>query len=61
MGSPEFKKSCDSFGRVFVCNIVVQFGVTKKLAGLTKMLLNESYGKVRIVRSYLICFLIRVV
>jgi hypothetical protein len=44
------KKAYDSVRRKVLCNILVEFGVPMKLARLTKMCLNETYSKVRIVK-----------
>jgi hypothetical protein len=44
----DFKKACDSVKREVVFNILLEFGITKKLARLIKMCLNETYSKVHI-------------
>jgi hypothetical protein len=44
----EFKKVCDSVGREVVYNIVTEFGIPRKLEGLIKMCLNETYSTVHI-------------
>jgi hypothetical protein len=44
----DFKKACDSFKRAVLYNILLEFGITKKLVRLIKMCLNETYSKVRI-------------
>jgi hypothetical protein len=42
----DFKKAYDSINRVFY-NILLEFGIPKKLGRLIKMCLNETYSKVR--------------
>jgi hypothetical protein len=44
----DFKKAYDSVKREVLYNILVEFGVPKKLVRLIKMYLNETYSKVRI-------------
>jgi hypothetical protein len=44
----DFKKAYDSVMREFLYNILLEFGVPKKLVRLIKMCLNETYSKVRI-------------
>jgi hypothetical protein len=44
----DFKKACDSVKREVLYNILLEFGVTKKLVRLIKMCLNETYSKVSI-------------
>jgi hypothetical protein len=36
----DFKKACDSVGREILCNILIEFGIPRKLVGLIKMGLN---------------------
>jgi hypothetical protein len=43
-----FKKSFDSINGEFLYNILLEFGITKKLVRLIKMCLNEMYSKVHI-------------
>jgi hypothetical protein len=43
----DFKKACDSIKREVLYNILVEFGIPKKLDRLIKMRLNETYTKVR--------------
>jgi hypothetical protein len=44
----DFKKALDSVRRKVFQNILIEFGVPKKLVMLIKMSLNETYVKVRI-------------
>jgi hypothetical protein len=44
----DFKKDYDSMKREVLCNILLQFGIPKKLVRLIKMCLNETYSKVHI-------------
>jgi hypothetical protein len=44
----EFKKAYDSVRREVFYNILLEFGVSKKLIRLIKMCLNETYSKVRV-------------
>jgi hypothetical protein len=44
----DFKKAYDSVKREVLYNILLEFGVPKKLIRLIKMCLNETYSKVRI-------------
>jgi hypothetical protein len=44
----DFKKACDSIKREVLYNILLQFGIPKKLVTLIKICLNETYSKVRI-------------
>jgi hypothetical protein len=43
-----FKKDCDSVRRKTLYNILIEFGIPRKLVGLIKMCLNETYSRVRI-------------
>jgi hypothetical protein len=40
------KKPYDSVRREVLCNIVIEFGVPKKLVWLVKMCLTETYSRV---------------
>jgi hypothetical protein len=42
----DFKKAYDSTKREVLYNILLEFGIPKKLVGLIKMCLNETYSKV---------------
>jgi hypothetical protein len=42
----DFKKACDSIKGEVLYNILLEFGIPKKLVRLTKMCLNETYSKV---------------
>jgi sorting nexin-29 len=44
----DFKKAYDSIEREVLYNILLEFGIPKKLVRLIKMCLNETYSKVRI-------------
>jgi hypothetical protein len=42
----DFRTACDSAKREVLYNILLEFGISKKLVRLIKMCLNEIYGKV---------------
>jgi hypothetical protein len=42
----DFRKACDSVKREVLYNILLEFGIPKKLVRLIKMCLNETYSKV---------------
>jgi hypothetical protein len=44
----DFKKDYDSVKREVLYNILIEFGISKKLVRLIKMSLNETYSKVRV-------------
>jgi hypothetical protein len=44
----DFKKACNSVKREVLYNILLEFGIPKKLVRLIKMCLNETYSKVHI-------------
>jgi hypothetical protein len=44
----DFKKAYDSMKREVLYNILLEFGISKKLVRPIKMCLNETYSKVRI-------------
>jgi hypothetical protein len=44
----DFKKAYDSVRREELYNILIEFGIPRKVVGLIKMCLNETYSRVRI-------------
>jgi hypothetical protein len=44
----DFKKAYDSDKRDVLYNILLEFGISKKLVRLIKMCLNEIYSKVHV-------------
>jgi hypothetical protein len=44
----DFKKAYDSVRREALYNILIEFGIPRKLVGLIQMCLNETYSRVRI-------------
>jgi hypothetical protein len=54
----DFKKAYESVKREVLYNILLEFGIPKKLVRLIKMCLNETYSKVH-VNFCLINFLFR--
>jgi hypothetical protein len=55
----DFKKAYDSVNREVLYNILLEYGVSKKLVKLIKMCLNETYSKVRVGKFCLMNFLFR--
>jgi hypothetical protein len=49
--------ACDSITKEVLYKILPEFGIPKKLVGLIKMCLNETYSKFRVDKFYLINFL----
>jgi hypothetical protein len=47
----DFKKAYDSGRREILYNILIEFGILRKLVGLIKMCLNETYSRVHIGRN----------
>ena len=47
----DFKKADDSFRREVLYNILMEFGIPKKLIRLIKMCLTETYSRVRVGKS----------
>jgi hypothetical protein len=43
----DFRKAYDSVTKEVLYSILIQFGMTRELAGLIKMCLNETYSTVR--------------
>jgi hypothetical protein len=43
-----FKKAYDSVRREVLCNILIEFGIPRKLVRLIKMCLSETYSRVRV-------------
>jgi hypothetical protein len=57
----ELKKAYDSIKREVLYNIVIEFGIPRKLVGLIKMCLNETYsflkqGHAFITIAFQLCF-----
>jgi hypothetical protein len=46
-----FKKAYVSLRREILYNILIEIGIPRKLDGIIKMCLNESYSKIRIGRN----------
>jgi hypothetical protein len=44
----DFKEAYDSARREVLYNILIEFGIPRKLVGLIKMCLNETYSRVRV-------------
>jgi hypothetical protein len=44
----DFKEAYDSIKREDLYNILLEFGISKKLVRLIKMCLNETYSKIHI-------------
>jgi hypothetical protein len=55
----DIKKAYDPVKREVLYNILLEFGIPKKLVRLIKMCLNETYSKVRVGKICLINFLFR--
>jgi hypothetical protein len=49
----DFKKAYDSVRREELYNILIEFGIPRKLVGLIKMCLNETYSRVCIGKTSL--------
>jgi hypothetical protein len=47
----DFKKAYDSVRKEVLYNILIESGTLRKLVGLIKMCLNETYSRVRIVKN----------
>ena len=57
----DFKKAYDSVRREVLYNILMEFGIPKKLIRLIKMCLTETYSRVWVVRTCLTYFLLGMV
>ena len=55
----DFKKDCDSVRREVLYNILMEFGIPKKLIRLIKMCLTETYSRVRVGKNLSDMFPIR--
>jgi hypothetical protein len=55
----DFKKAYESVKRAVLYNILLEFGIPKKVVRLIKMRLNETYSKVVYLKICLIHFLFR--
>jgi hypothetical protein len=55
----DFKKAYDSIKREVLYDILLEFGLPKKLVRLIKICLNENYSEVRVGKFCLINFLFR--
>ena len=55
----DFKKAYDSVRREALFNILIEFGVPKKLVRLVKMCLTETYSRVRVGKNVSDMFPIR--
>ena len=55
------KKAYDLFRREALYNILVEFGIPRKLVRLIKMCLTETYSRVQVGKHLSACFLLRMV
>jgi hypothetical protein len=55
----DFKKAYGSVKGEVLYNILLEFGIPKKLVRLIKMCLSETYSKIHVGKFYLINFLFR--
>jgi hypothetical protein len=55
----DFKKAYDSVRREALYNILIEFGIPKKLVRLIKMCLNKTYSRVRVGKNLSEMFPIR--
>ena len=55
----DFKKAYDSLTREVLYNILIEFGIPKKLVRLIKMCLTETYRRVRVGKNLSDMFPIR--
>ena len=56
----DFEKAYDSVRREVLCNILIEFGIPKKLVRLIKMYLNETYNRVLVGKNLSDMFPIRI-
>jgi hypothetical protein len=54
-----FKKAYASVRREALHNILIEFGIPRKLVGIIKMCLNETYSRVRIGKNCLTSLALR--
>jgi hypothetical protein len=52
----QLKKAYESVRREALYSIVIDFGIPRKLVGLIKMCLNETYSRVRIGQTFSLLF-----
>ena len=57
----DFKKAYDSVRREVLYNVLMEFGIPKKLIRLIKMCLTETYSRVWVSKNCLTCFLLEMV
>jgi hypothetical protein len=55
----DFKKAYDSIRRQVLYNILIEYGVPKKLVRLIKMCLSETYSSVRVGKNLSVMFTAR--
>jgi len=55
----DFRKAYDSIRREALYNILIEFGIPKKLVRLIKMCLTEAYSRVRVEKNLSEMFPIR--
>jgi hypothetical protein len=49
----DIKKAYDSVRREVLYNILIEFGIPRKLVGLIQMCLNETYRQISVLTSFL--------
>jgi hypothetical protein len=55
----DLKKTYSSVRREILYNVILECGIPRKLVGLIKMCLNETYSTVHLAKICLRCFLFR--